>query len=49
MERYNAWLIAKVFKQQYVIDYEDTFNPVIKATSIHLVLSFAVSNNWCLR
>jgi hypothetical protein len=25
------------------------FSPVIKSTTIRLVLSFAVANNWCLR
>jgi hypothetical protein len=40
-------LVIKGFKQRYGIDYEDTFSLVIKATTIHFVLSFAVSNNWC--
>jgi hypothetical protein len=49
MERHKAWLVAKGFKQRYGIYYEDTFSPVIKPTTIHLVLSFVVANNWCLR
>lgn len=31
------------------MNYEDTFNPVVKATTIRLVLSLAVSNNWSIR
>jgi len=49
IERYKAQLVAKGFKQRYGIDYEDTFSPVVKAATIRLVLSLAVSRNWSLR
>jgi histone deacetylase 1/2 len=42
-------LVAKGFKQQYGIDYEDTFSPVVKIATIRLVLSLAVARGWCLR
>lgn len=48
IERYKARLVAKGFKQRYGIYYEDTFSPVVKAAAIRLVLSLAVSRNWCL-
>jgi hypothetical protein len=41
--------VAKGFKQHYGIDYEDTFSPVVKAATIWMVLSIAVSNGWSLR
>jgi hypothetical protein len=41
IDRYKARLVTKGFKQQYGIDYEDTFSPVVKAGSIHLILSLA--------
>jgi hypothetical protein len=41
--------VAKGFKQRYDIDYEDTFSPVVKATTIRIVLSIAVSHGWTLR
>jgi hypothetical protein len=44
-----ARIAAKGFKQQYEIDYEDTFSPVIKSTTIRIVLSIAVSKGWHLR
>jgi hypothetical protein len=42
-------LLQKGFKQRYGIDYEDTFSPVVKAATIHLILSVAVSRGWSLR
>jgi hypothetical protein len=48
VDRYKAHLVAKGFKQRYDIDYDDTFSPIIKAATIRLVLSLAVSRNWCL-
>jgi hypothetical protein len=43
IDRYKAWLVDKGFKQRYGIDYEDTFNPIVKAATIRVVLSLAVS------
>jgi hypothetical protein len=49
IDRYKGRLVEKGYKQQYGIDYEDTFSPVVKIATIRLVLSLAVARGWCLR
>ncbi|RVW54702.1 Retrovirus-related Pol polyprotein from transposon RE1 [Vitis vinifera] len=49
IERLKARLVAKGFTQIPGLDYTDTFNPVIKATIVRVVLSLTVTNRWPLR
>lgn len=45
-DRLKARLIANGTPQIEGKDYQDTFSPVVKATSIHLVLMIAITRGW---
>jgi hypothetical protein len=42
-------LVARGFTQQEGIDYSKTFSPVVKSTTVRLVLVIVVSNHWQIR
>ena len=48
IERYKAHLVAKGFTQEYEIDYEETFVPVARISSVRALLAVAAASKWDL-
>ena len=46
--RYKARLVARGFSQAYGIDYTETFSPVPRLSSIHILFSVALNQAWSL-
>jgi hypothetical protein len=48
LKRYKARWVVCGFTQQYGVDYEEMFSPVIKPSSIRVVLSIATLKDWSI-
>ena len=47
--KHKARLVAKGFQQTEGVDYFETFSPVVKASTVRIVLSLAVMHKWKIR
>ena len=49
VDKFKDRLVAQGFTQRYGVDYFDTYSPVVKPVTVHLVLAVALSQNWSVR
>ena len=47
--RYKARLVASGYLQQYGLDYDQTFSPVVKPAIVRILLALAMQFSWELR
>lgn len=48
LERLKARLVIRGFTQQYGVDYQEVFSPVVKMETIRSVIALAASKGWSL-
>ncbi|KAI0499127.1 hypothetical protein KFK09_020028 [Dendrobium nobile] len=46
LNRHKARLVAQGFKQEFDIDYKETFSPVAKMPTIRIMLTIALNRHW---
>ena len=49
VSQYKARLITKGFHQQAGVNFDETFNPVVKPPTVRIILSLAAQNQWSLQ
>ena len=49
VDRLKAHLAAKRYNQKERVDFDETFSPVVKPTTIRIILSLEVVSHWPIR
>lgn len=46
VNKYKVGLVAKGFHQHHGFDFHETFSPVVKSTTIQVILTLAFTHKW---
>ena len=46
INKHKARLVAKGFNQLYGLDFHETFSPIVKPTTIKVILTLAITHKW---
>ena len=46
LERLKARLVIRSFTQQFGIDYQEVFSPIVKMATIRTIMALAVEKGW---
>lgn len=46
LDRYKACWVLRGFTQCPGVNYDETFNPIVKPATIRVVLTFALTRSW---
>lgn len=46
LERYKARWVVRGFSQCPGVDFDETFSPVVKSSTIHVVLALVAAQDW---
>ncbi|KAH9664249.1 Integrase catalytic domain-containing protein [Citrus sinensis] len=49
VSKYKARLVAKGFHQTAGVDYSETYSPVVKSSTVRVIMSLAVMQDWNVR
>jgi hypothetical protein len=48
VSKYKARLVAKGYPQTYGINYEETYSPIAKMTTIRIIITMTITKGWSL-
>lgn len=48
LDKYKVREVAKGFQQTGSLDFNETFNPIVKPITIKLVITITISKNWSI-
>jgi hypothetical protein len=48
VNKYKARLVAKGYAQTYGIDYEETYSPIARMTTVRVIIAMAIAKGWSL-